>query len=188
MGRSAAWCVTTSHPPWAQVHVDTSFCGSSWRKKRAAHLKCSLHTLQRRVKPVTYTPFGAKPTDKQANSMTIYINMRANTESRSWTSLKPEGREKERETTHVYKRRDRDLAWCRTSLWGKSVRGFWGVIDQYATLNPVWVPTAETDRFSHTTSRGEPRASHGTHQTQRPISCAIYRQPEWPAATRHKST
>lgn len=67
----------------------------------------SLHTLKRRV-PVSYTPFRAKPTDKQANSMTIYISKKANIESRS---LKPEGREREREreTTHVYKRGETEI-------------------------------------------------------------------------------
>lgn len=82
----------------------------------------SLHTLKRRV-PVSYTPFRAKPTDKQANSMTIYISKKANIESRS---LKPEGRERkrERDDSCIQKRRDRDLARCRASLRGKSVRGF----------------------------------------------------------------
>lgn len=67
--------------------------GGEKKIKNEVHLKCSLHTLKRRVKPVTYTPFRAKATGKQANSMTIYISKRANIESRS---LKPEGRERER--------------------------------------------------------------------------------------------
>lgn len=90
-------------------------------KEKEKKKTLSLHTLKRRVKPVSYTPFRAKPTDKQANSMTIYISKRANIESRS---LKPKGRERARNDSCIQKRRDRDLAWCRASLRVKSVRGF----------------------------------------------------------------
>lgn len=73
-------------------------------KKRSPSEALSLHTLKRRVKPVSYTPFRAKPTDKQANSMTIYISKRANIESRS---LKPKGRERERRLMYTKEERQR---------------------------------------------------------------------------------